>query len=72
MVENGHGNSRISKSADKVVGRYVDCFVREAIARAVWERREAEESEKGGRGLGGGFLEVEDLEKLAPQLVLDF
>lgn len=58
MKENGNEASRIGKTADKVVAKYVDCFVREAIARAVWERREAEERERGGRGLGGGFLEV--------------
>lgn len=63
----------------------METFVREAIARAAYER--------GGEGRGDGFLEVcvsdgrwewgedeglmrfsqvEDLEKLAPQLVLDF
>ncbi|KFY52323.1 hypothetical protein V496_08512 [Pseudogymnoascus sp. VKM F-4515 (FW-2607)] len=56
--------TRISKGADKAVGKYMETFVREAIARAAFER--------GGDGRGDGFLEVEDLEKLAPQLVLDF
>lgn len=60
-------STRISKAADKAVGRYMDIFVREAVARA------AVESAKGkNRAGGGGFMEVEDLEKLAPQLVLDF
>ncbi|ELR02877.1 hypothetical protein VC83_02629 [Pseudogymnoascus destructans] len=56
--------TRISRGADKAVGKYMETFVREAIARAAYER--------GGDGRGDGFLEVEDLEKLAPQLVLDF
>ncbi|KFY19244.1 hypothetical protein V493_08060, partial [Pseudogymnoascus sp. VKM F-4281 (FW-2241)] len=56
--------TRISRGADKAVGKYMETFVREAIARAAYER--------GGEGRGDGFLEVEDLEKLAPQLVLDF
>jgi len=54
--------TRISKDANKAVGRYMETFVREALARAAWMRSES----------GGGFLEVEDLEKLAPQLLLDF
>lgn len=42
----------------------MDTFVREAIARV----RYAE----GASGRGDGFWEVEDLEKMAPQLLLDF
>ncbi|KAM7203964.1 centromere X protein [Rhypophila sp. PSN 637] len=51
--------TRITRDANDAVAKYVDVFVREAIARAAVERR------------GGGFLEVEDLEKIAPQLLLD-
>lgn len=50
--------TRISKDANAAVGKYVDVFVREAIARTAVEKR-------------GGFLEVEDLEKGTPQLLLD-
>ncbi|KAK4038149.1 mitochondrial carrier domain-containing protein [Parachaetomium inaequale] len=50
--------TRITRDANAAVGRYVDVFVREAIARAAVERE-------------GGFLEVEDLEKIAPQLLMD-
>jgi hypothetical protein len=62
---------RISQGADRAVGLYMETFVREAVVRAKYER---EESDAAGRGVGlaDGFLEVEDLEKLAPQLVLDF
>lgn len=50
--------TRISRDANAAVGKYVDVFVREAIARTAVEKR-------------GGFLEVEDLEKATPQLMLD-
>ncbi|KAH6622661.1 CENP-S associating centromere protein X-domain-containing protein [Chaetomium tenue] len=50
--------TRITRDANAAVARYMDIFVREAIARAAVER-------------SGGFLEVEDLEKIAPQLLMD-
>ncbi|KAG6008546.1 hypothetical protein E4U21_004386 [Claviceps maximensis] len=50
--------TRISRDANAAVGKYMDIFVREAIARAAVEKN-------------AGFLEVEDLEKVAPQLLLD-
>ena len=50
--------TRVSRDANAAVGKYVDVFVREAIARTAVEKR-------------GGFLEVEDLEKATPQLMLD-
>ncbi|KAL9580737.1 MAG: hypothetical protein Q9212_004318 [Teloschistes hypoglaucus] len=46
---------RISKEANKVVARYVETFVREAVARAELERRQADD-EAGVRG--DGFLDV--------------
>ncbi|CBX99450.1 hypothetical protein LEMA_P086890.1 [Plenodomus lingam JN3] len=60
--------TQIQKGAMNLVGKYLDIFVREAFARAKHER---ELAVKGG-GISDGFLQVEDLEKLAPQLVLDF
>jgi len=63
--------TRIGKEANKAVGMYMETFVREALARAAWIREEGNNGEGGARD-GGGFLEVEDLEKLAPQLLLDF
>jgi hypothetical protein len=61
-------NTQIQKGAMELVGKYMEIFVREAFARAKDER------ERGVRdgGVADGFLQVEDLEKLAPQLVLDF
>jgi hypothetical protein len=61
---------KIGKEAMLVVGKYMETFVREALARAAFERQEGD-AEKGS-GEGDGFLQVEDLEKLAPQLLLDF
>ncbi|KAL8927613.1 MAG: hypothetical protein Q9172_001323 [Xanthocarpia lactea] len=59
---------KIGKEANIILGKYFDTFVREAIARAAFERSQADEA----TGTGDGFLEVEDLEKLVPQLLLDF
>ena len=62
-------NTQIQKGAMKLFETYMTTFVREAIARAKDER------EKSGRSAGGSaslFLQVEDLEKLAPELLLDF
>jgi CENP-S associating Centromere protein X len=67
--------TRISQDAKAVIGKYVDTFVREAIARSALERQEksAEDATDSLVGRGDdGWLEVEDLEKMAPQLVLDF
>ncbi|KAF3070459.1 hypothetical protein GL218_00374 [Daldinia childiae] len=50
--------TRVSKDANAAIAKYMDIFVREAIARTVVEKEK-------------GFLEVEDLEKIAPQLLLD-
>lgn len=61
-------NTQIQKGAMSLVGKYMEIFVREAFARA---KNERELSVKAG-GISDGFLQVEDLEKLAPQLVLDF
>lgn len=59
----------IAKDAKMLVGKYVEIFVKEAIARCVHER--AERDAEGGGG-GDGWLEVEDLERCVGQLVLDF
>ncbi|KAJ5167481.1 uncharacterized protein N7482_006262 [Penicillium canariense] len=63
--------TKVAKDANAVVAKYVDVFVREAIARAAYERVETDGAGD-RRGAGDGFLEVEDLEKMAPQLTMDF
>ncbi|KLJ07119.1 hypothetical protein EMPG_17389 [Blastomyces silverae] len=71
--------TKIAKDAGRAVAKYVDIFVREALARAAYERTEGQSSKSGSRDASGrarakvdSYLEVEDLEKLAPQMVLDF
>lgn len=49
--------TRLAKDADGVVAKYVDVFVREAIARASLERAETNEA-AGTKGVADGFLEV--------------
>lgn len=61
-------NTQIQKGAMNLFGSYMSIFVREAIARAKDERNKV--ADRGGRS--DRFLQVEDLEKLTPQLVLDF
>ncbi|KAF9734749.1 hypothetical protein PMIN06_010490 [Paraphaeosphaeria minitans] len=61
--------TQIQKGAMNLFESYMSIFVREAIARAKDER---ERAARNGRGPGSRFLQVEDLEKLAPELLLDF
>ena len=49
--------TKIAKDANEVVAKYVDVFVREALARAAYERTEGQGS-RGRGGIGDGFLEV--------------
>jgi hypothetical protein len=49
-------NMKIGKEAMNVVGKYMETFVREALARAVYERDEADTEL--GKGTGDGFLQV--------------
>ena len=50
--------TKISKDANEAVAKYVDIFVRESLARSVYERSEAEGGSDGQISLGDGFLEV--------------
>lgn len=45
--------TRIGPEANALVGKYMETFIREALARAAFER-----SESSGGGMVGGFLEV--------------
>lgn len=49
--------TKVAKDANNVVAKYMDVFVREAIARAAYERAETNGS-AGARSVGDGFLEV--------------
>ncbi|KXT17471.1 hypothetical protein AC579_5730 [Pseudocercospora musae] len=64
-------NTRIDKHAIQVFQKYIEIFVREAIARCTLDKKEA--AEKGEVAeVDAGWLELEDLEKAAPGLMLDF
>lgn len=54
LEKKADGVKQIGKDANALVGKYMDVFVREAIARAAFERSQADE----GTGTGDGFLEV--------------
>lgn len=80
-------STRISRDANATVGKYFDVFVREAIARTAVEKQggflEVRQVERIEFGLGfgrrcigpevvaDGKKQVEDLEKVTPQLLLD-
>ncbi|CAG8426363.1 unnamed protein product [Penicillium salamii] len=49
--------TKVAKDANNVVAKYVDVFVREAIARAAFERAETNDNAE-SRRVGDGFLEV--------------
>ena len=53
------GVAKIGKEANVLVGKYMETFVREAIARAAFERAQAAES----TGTRDGFLEVGVIQK---------
>jgi CENP-S associating Centromere protein X len=52
--------TKITKDANEVVAKYIDIFVREALARAAYERAEgnAANGDGAGRSVADGFLEV--------------
>jgi hypothetical protein len=65
-------NIQIQAGAMQLVGKYIDIFVTEAFLRSKDERKAAARGGGGIERMSDGFLQVEDLERLAPQLVLDF
>ncbi|KAF2160957.1 hypothetical protein M409DRAFT_59484 [Zasmidium cellare ATCC 36951] len=64
-------NTKIDTHAIQVLQKYIEIFVREAIARTEAEKKEA--AAKGEcSDMDAGWLEVEDLEKVVAGLLLDF
>jgi histone H3/H4 len=65
---------KIGKDANALTARYLDLFVREAVARATEVAKERKEMRQaGGQNVDDGlWLDVHDLEEVAPGLVLDF
>ncbi|KAI1620498.1 CENP-S associating centromere protein X-domain-containing protein [Exophiala viscosa] len=60
----------LSADARVLVGKYIDIFVKEGIRRCVDEKKEREQN--AGAGVDSGWLELEDLERVATQLCMDF
>lgn len=67
-------STKVGKDANALTARYLDLFVREAVARATEVAKERKEMrEAGGQKVDDGvWLDVQDLEEVAPGLVLDF
>jgi CENP-S associating Centromere protein X len=63
---------KINKEAMSVVELYTRIFIKEAIARSKQETREQAQKMGTTGGMIDDWLNVEDLEKVAPQLILDF
>lgn len=59
-------NTKISTDALGLTNEYLTTFIREAIYRAVDEKKKRLGGEE------GGMVEVQDLERLLGQLLLDF
>lgn len=66
--------TKLSTDARACVGRYIETFIREGIARCAFEVGEKVQEGRSDSALGhdDGWLEVEDLERVGGQLVLDF
>ncbi|KAK5442018.1 hypothetical protein LTS15_011065 [Exophiala xenobiotica] len=64
--------TKIKPDAQVLVGKYIEIFVREGIRRCVDEKKEREKNSDGGTRVDSGWLELEDLERVATQLCMDF
>lgn len=64
-------STRIDKHAIQVLQKYMEVFVRETIARAALAKREAAERGEVDE-MDKAWLELEDLEKVAPGMLLEF
>lgn len=66
---------KISRDANALMGRYLDAFVREAVARATLAQKERKDNGDALMDVETGddvWLDTKDLEDVAPGLVLDF
>ncbi|KAK6387605.1 hypothetical protein LTS17_000874 [Exophiala oligosperma] len=64
--------TKISEDARILVGKYIEIFVKEGIRRCVDEKRDRAKSSGGGISVDSGWMELEDLERVAIQLCMDF
>lgn len=63
--------TQIDKHAIQVLQKYIEVFVREAIARTALLKKEAADTFEVSAD-DAGWLELEDLEKIVPGMMLDF
>ena len=59
-------------AAIQVLQKYFEVFVRETIARALAQKKEEGEADGGIDAIEASWLELEDLEKVAAGMMLDF
>lgn len=64
--------TKIDKHALQVLEKYFEVFVRETIARASLQKQEDAAKAGEGGGVDVGWLDLEDLEKVAAGMMLDF
>ena len=64
--------TKIDKNAIQVLQKYFEVFIRETIARAALQKRQDAEGSGDIDGLDVSWLELEDLEKVAGGMMLDF
>ncbi|KIW11285.1 hypothetical protein PV08_10585 [Exophiala spinifera] len=64
--------TKLSEDARILVGKYIEIFVKEGIRRCVDEKQEREKSSGAGARVDSGWMELEDLERVATQLCMDF
>jgi hypothetical protein len=64
--------TKIDKNAIQVLQKYFEVFIRETIARAALRKRQDAEGNGDIDGLDVSWLELEDLEKVAAGMMLDF
>ncbi|KAL6252641.1 hypothetical protein RBB50_000360 [Rhinocladiella similis] len=64
--------TKISEDARILVGKYIEIFVKEGIRRCVDDKKDREKSSGGGTSMDSGWMELEDLERVATQLCMDF
>lgn len=64
--------TKIDKYAIQVLQKYFEVYVREAIARAQLQKQEDADKSGGAGGIDASWLELDDLEKVAAGMLMDF
>lgn len=64
--------TKIDKNAIQVLQKYFEVYVRETIARAQLKKQEDAEKDGGASGIDPSWLELDDLDKVAAGMLMDF